>query len=303
MRSEPPGSEDDVTNGRTSPGTPLSVSVCLPSLDEEATIGHICREIKGDLMPDLVQELIVMDSGSEDGTISAATSAGAIVYSTSDIEPPVESGGKGEAMWKSVAVATGEILVWIDSDISNFSPSFVTRLVEPLQRDPEIVMSKGFYLRPLGRESGGGGRITELGIRPLLNLLYRPLANIVQPLSGEFALRRAHALDLEFFSGYGVDIGLLFDVVETNGAEAVAQVDLGSREHDNRPLHELSRTSFEVMSALLQRLEEAGLMKSTEPLGETFRQFGIDHAAVDHRPDLVRLPAWSSRDPKGRARP
>jgi glucosyl-3-phosphoglycerate synthase len=280
-----------------------SVSVCLPALDEAATIGHICRQIRDELMPDLVQELIVMDSGSRDGTRSAAASAGATVYSTSDIDPPVENGGKGEAMWKSVAVATGEILVWIDSDISNFSTSFVTRLVEPLQRDPEIAMTKGYYLRPLGRESGGGGRITELGIRPLLNLLYRPLADVVQPLSGEFALRRALALDLEFFSGYGVDIGLLFDVVETYGMEAVVQVDLGSREHDNRPLHELSRTSFEVMSALLQRLEETGHVKSTEPLGRGFRQFGIDHGAVDHRSDLLRLPAWSSRDPKIRLRP
>ena len=240
-----------------------------------------------------------MDSGSGDDTRSVAASAGATVYSTSDIDPPLENGGKGEAMWKSVAVAKGEILVWIDSDISNFDPSFVTRLVEPLQRDPRTVMSKGYYLRPLGRESGGGGRITELGIRPLLNLLYRPLADIVQPLSGEFALRRANALELEFFSGYGVDIALLFDVVETFGVEAVAQVDLGSREHDNRPLHELSRTAFEVMSALLQRLEAAGHMKSTEPLGETFRQFGIDHGAVDYPSDLRRLPAWSSGDPKG----
>lgn len=254
-------------------------------------------------MPDLVQELIVIDSGSRDATRSAAATAGATVYSTSDIDPPVENGGKGEAMWKSVAVATGEILVWIDSDISNFNPSFVTRLVEPLQRHPEIVMSKGYYLRPLGRESAGGGRITELGIRPMLNLLYRPLVDIVQPLSGEFALRRAHALELEFFSGYGVDVGLLFDIVQVHGVEAVAQVDLGSREHDNRPLDELSRTSFEVMSALLQRLEEAGLMKSTEPLGETFRQFGLDHGAVDHRPDLTSLAAWSSRDSKDRADP
>jgi glucosyl-3-phosphoglycerate synthase len=272
-------------------------------LDEEATIGHICRQIRNGLMPDLVQELIVMDSGSRDATLSAAASAGATVYSTSDIDPPVENGGKGEAMWKSVAVATGEILVWIDSDISNFSPSFVTRLVEPLQRDPEMVMAKGYYLRPLGKEAGGGGRITELGVRPLLNLLYQPLADIVQPLSGEFALRRAHALDLEFFSGYGVDIGLLFDVVETYGVDSVVQVDLGSREHDNRPLHELSRTSFEVMSALLQRLEESGLVKSTQPLGRRFRQFGIDHGPVDHRSDLLRLPAWSSRDPNGGARP
>jgi glucosyl-3-phosphoglycerate synthase len=248
-------------------------------------------------MPGTVDELIVIDTGSSDSTRATAAAAGAEVYHVEDIAPQLDEGGKGEALWKSVAVARGDVVVWIDSDIHNFTPDFVTRLVKPLLASPDVAMTKAYYRRPLQRGSStndddGGGRVTEIALRPLVNLLCPELTEIIQPLSGEYAIRREVALGLAFFSGYGVDIGLLVDVVHDYGPAAVRQVDLGTRVHTNRSLHALGRTSFEVMTAFLTRMADLGRLSLHEPLGETLRQFDAGDRPSIARSAVVQLPPW-----------
>lgn len=251
------------------------VTVCLPTLDEAATVAEICSRIRAGLVEaGVVEELLVVDSGSTDGTPDLAAAAGAKVHSTATILPGLDPGptGKGEALWKSLAVAEGDIVVWIDADIRDFDPSFVTRLVAPLLADRGLAMTKGFYDRPQEGD-GGGGRVTELSARPLLRLLYPRLSGVIQPLSGEYALRRAAALELPFVTGYGVDAALLIDLVHRRGLDALAQVDLGARVHRNRGLLELGGTAFEVMHAILQRLDGLGVVDLNESLPASLLQF------------------------------
>lgn len=259
----------------------LSVGVCLPALDEEATIGPICEVITSELVSaGLVDELVVMDSGSTDRTAAVAAAAGATVHKARDLVPQVPAhgdAGKGESLWKSLAVLETDIVVWLDSDTRNFGSHFVTGLVAPMLSDPELVFTKAFYERPLHNEDGparpGGGRVTEVAIRPLVNLLYPALAGFVQPLSGEYAGRRRALLEMPFGTGYDVDLLLLIDLVERYGLERIAQVDLGRRIHRNRPADELGRMSFEIFRALLERLEDGGRVKLADPLPETLTQF------------------------------
>lgn len=250
-----------------------SVTVCLPTLNEAGTVGHICDTIRTELMGahGVVDELLVVDSGSEDGTPEAAAASGADVHFVDELPPGPALGGalagKGEALWKSLAVARGDLLVWIDSDIRNFSTTFVTSLLAPLLTNDEIVMSKAFYERPLetpaGFEVKEGARVTELAARPLIQLLYPRLAGVVQPLSGEYAVRRKAIMELPFVTGYGVDIGLLIDVVERFGLDALVQADIGVRLHRNRDLATLGRMSFQVMQAILMRVGAAGHLDPT----------------------------------------
>lgn len=273
----------------------LTVTVCLPALDEERTVGPICRQISERLMDGLglVDELLVIDSGSRDATAQRAMEAGATVHRVSEILPHLDPGttfGKGDALWKSLAVAKGDIVVWIDSDIRNFDTHFVTDLIAPLLDDKAILMTKGFYTRPLARQGEPverGGRVTELAARPLLNLLYPELAGVIQPLSGEYASYRAVLSQLPFMTGYAVETMLLVDVVERFGIGALAQVDLGTRVHRNRDLLALGRTSFEIIAALLDR---TGAVKS---LGGSLIQFtgdGTESAWHSYEPDLRRRP-------------
>ena len=258
------------------------VTVCLPALDEAATISAICATLARELLSTgLIDELLVIDSGSTDGTPERATGAGAKVHAVGAILPELDPGprpsGKGEALWRSLAVATGDIVVWIDADIRDFQASFVTSLIAPLLADPALVMTKGFYERPVEGEAGGG-RVTELGARPLLRLLYPRLSGMIQPLSGEYAIRRSVAYELPFLTGYGVDAGLLIDLVHLRGLEAIAQVDLGTRIHRNRSLLELGRTSFEVMHGILLRLDDIGAVTLPDPLPTSLLQFLGDGA-------------------------
>ena len=278
-----------------------SVSVCLPALDEERTIGPICEAIRADLIPGLVDELLVMDSGSADSTAAVARSAGAKVFHVADISPRLVGGGKGEALWKSLAVARGDIVVWIDSDIHDFDTHFVSRLVEPLLISTDVAMTKGYYRRPLALGDGsysdqGGGRVTELALRPLLNLLAPELSDVIQPLSGEYGIRAEVGRALPFFSGYGVDIGLLIDVIARHGWESLRQVDLGTRVHENRSLMELGRTSFEVLAAFVTRVAERGSITVHHPLATRLRQFDAQHGPLDARSEIRELPPWRSRE-------
>lgn len=260
-----------------------SVTVCLPTLNEARTVGLICDAIRTELMGAhrVVDELLVVDSGSEDGTPEVAAAAGAEVHFVDELPPrPAPRGtlaGKGEALWKSLAVARGDLLVWIDSDIRNFSATFVTSLLGPLLANNEVVMSKAFYERPLetptGFEAKEGARVTELAARPLIQLLYPRLAGVIQPLSGEYAVRRKAIMELPFVTGYGVDVGLLIDVVERFGLDALVQADIGVRLHRNRDLATLGRMSFQVMQAILMRARAAGHLDTSDSSSTHLVQF------------------------------
>lgn len=258
-----------------------TVSVCLPALNEAATIGSICRLIGQELVATgIVDQLAVIDSGSNDGTAARAGAAGAEVVRAADVLPELPAnpnGGKGESLWKSLAVARGEIVIWLDSDTKNFAPTFVTSLLEPLLHDPEIAFVKAFYERPLHGPNdvlpAGGARVTEIAIRPLINLFFPQLAGFVQPLSGEYAGRSELLRSIPLTTNYAVDLGLLLDVVESVGLGRVGQADLGHRIHRNRDVPALGRMSFDIMHALFTRLDDEARVKLADELPRELVQF------------------------------
>jgi glucosyl-3-phosphoglycerate synthase len=238
------------------------VSVCLPARDEEATVGAIVSCIRKELVSSvgLVDEILVIDDHSADGTAEVAVDAGARVVQAADVLPEYGEGhGKGEALWKSLYEAEGDLIVWCDADVLNFSAQYVTGLLGPVLTNPDVGFVKGFYDRPSAVDGERGGRVTELAARPILSLLFPHLASIVQPLAGEYAGRRELLEQLSFVEGYGVDIALLIDVAHAFGTDAIAQVDLGTRVHRNRPLAELSPQAEAVLQAALARAGRLGI--------------------------------------------
>ncbi len=239
----------------------LSVSVVLPALDVADTVGAIVTAVRERLVErvGLVAEVLVIDSRSTDGTRRVAERAGARVVDDRDVLPGLAPGrGKGEAMWKSLAEATGDLVVWLDSDVVDFDPAFVTGLLGPLLDDPDLGYVKAVYDRRLGDEADGGGRVTEICARPLINLFYPDLAGFAQPLSGEAAGRRELLSSVPFFGGYAVEIGLLIDLLRTAGLGALAQVNLGRRRHHNQPTAALGAMASTISQAVLRRLAEEG---------------------------------------------
>ncbi len=234
-----------------------TISVVLPALNEAATVGAVIDSINP-MLGGLVDELIVLDSGSTDDTEARATAAGARVVHREDALPEVvPQPGKGEALWRSLAATTGDVIVFIDSDLVDPDPMFVPRLVGPILTGDGIHLVRGFYRRPLklgdGQDATGGGRVTELVARPLLAALRPELGCIIQPLGGEYAGTRELLTSVPFAPGYGVEIGILIDTYDTYGLEAIAQVNLGVRTHRNRPLHELGPMSRQIIATLLTR--------------------------------------------------
>jgi glucosyl-3-phosphoglycerate synthase len=232
------------------------ITVCVPAKDEVSTIGAIVEIIRHELVETvpLVDEILVVDDCSTDGTAAIAAASGAKVVSTDEILVDHGIGtGKGEALWKGTHVATGTIIAFCDADIEGFAPHFVTGLVGPLLEDPTVRFVKGYYDRPAVHAPGTGGRTTELVARPVIALLHPGLSDVVQPLAGEYAARREVLECLPFVQGYGVDIGLLIDVAHHFGLDAIAQVDLGRRVHRNRSLDELSPQALSVMRTALER--------------------------------------------------
>lgn len=256
------------------------ISVVLPAKDEEATVGGIVGIIRRALAEEtaLVDEIVVIDSRSTDDTALVAAAAGAKVVAQDSILPDMPPlWGKGEALWKSLAVTTGDIVVFVDADIRNFAPYFVTGLVGPLLTDPSVVYVKGGYDRPLKNGEPAapcdGGRVTELVARPLLNMFWPELSGLLQPLAGEYAGRRAVLEKVPFVCGYGVEFGLLVDLVAHSGLDGIAQVDLGAREHAHQTTPELGRMSAQIISTAWTRLHRQGRTGADDPVGTSLIQF------------------------------
>jgi glucosyl-3-phosphoglycerate synthase len=273
-----------------------NVSVCLPARNEAATIGAIVSEA---VRLEMVSEVVVLDDGSTDDTAAVATAAGARVVSEASVLPETGPGsGKGNAMWKSLYACNGDVICWIDADLRNFRGEYIERLCAPLLADPDTMFVKAYFTRSFEGAPTGGGRVTELVARPLLSLLFPKLADIVQPLGGEYAARRRALEVLPFVEGWGVELGLLVDVVERFGRDAVAQVDLDAREHRNRPLEELGLQALAVMTTALRR---AGLVpEETMPFVELLRaapdgSVEAQPVEVRERPPIITVPAYRAR--------
>lgn len=288
-----------------------SISLALPTLNEEKTVGKIITTLQRNLVEryPLLDELIVIDSNSTDSTVSIAESLGVPVFKHPEILPEQGSfTGKGEALWKSLFVTRGDIVVWIDSDISGLHPKFVYGLVGPLLSDADVGFVKGFYRRPLNLGgklmTTGGGRVTELTARPLLNLFFPQLSGLVQPLAGEMAGRRDVLEAVPFFTGYGVETGLLIDILERFGLNAIAQADLETRVHRNQSLLSLSKMAFAIIQVVIERLGERG---RTDLLEEMNRSMKLIHYSPtelflevmeireNERPPIVSLPEYHHR--------
>ncbi len=245
----------ELTEAKAAAGT--TVSVVLPALDEEDTVGAVVDSI-APMLGGLVDELIVLDSGSTDDTGIRAVAAGARVISREQALPELApQPGKGEVLWRSLAATTGDLIVFVDADLIDPDPMFVPRLLGPLLTGSGISLVKGYYRRPLkisgSEDASGGGRVTELVARPLLTALRPELGLLLQPLGGEYAGTRELLTALRFAPGYGVEIGLLIDAYDRLGLNAIAQVNLGVRAHRNRPLTELGAMSRQVIATLLSR--------------------------------------------------
>jgi glucosyl-3-phosphoglycerate synthase len=235
--------------------TGRTVSVCIPARDEASTVGSVVRAVVQPFLADgggngLVDEVIVLDDGSADDTAAQASQAGARV-----VAGPGDVGGKGRAMAAALEASKGDVVVFLDADVANTTPAFVTGLLGPLLTDDRVALVKGFYTRPLHGAPTGGGRVTELVARPALELLFPELSWVRQPLAGETAAHRWVFETVGFAAGYGVELGLLIDVASALGPDRLAQVDLGERIHRNRPLHELRPQAVDVLRAALERAD------------------------------------------------
>jgi glucosyl-3-phosphoglycerate synthase len=275
---------------------PGPVSVCLPARDEAGTIGQIIQTLLPLRDCGLIDQLAVVDDSSDD-TADIARGLGAEVHDQSTLMP--ELGpllGKGDAMWRSLSVLRGELICFLDADSERFGPHFAYGLLGPLLARPEISFVKGFYRRPfrVGDTTfpDGGGRVTELTARPLLNLFYPELAGIEQPLAGEVAARRSLLEQLPFVTGYGVDIALLIDAYRTVGQAGLAQVDLDVRQNAHQPLRDLGPMASAVLGAVAARLEREGRLRGQMPGGATGPAARGPQASGEpprERPPLARL--------------
>jgi glucosyl-3-phosphoglycerate synthase len=286
---------------------PTRISVVLPACNERATVGRIVTAIRTSLVESqpLVDEIIVIDSRSTDDTARVAARAGAQVFHQDEILPQLApESGKGEALWKSLAVTSGDLIVFLDADVRNFAPSFVTGLLGPLLTEPAVGFVKGSYDRPVAGEADGGGRVTELVARPLLNLYWPLLAGFVQPLSGEYAARRTVLERLPFVTGYGVEFGLLVDLLHAHGLGVMAQADLGARVHSHQSTAALGRMAGQIMLTAWSRLQRYGLIVASEEPAVALTQFrrapgrGAVHdhevhdVSVAERPPMVQVPGY-----------
>jgi len=296
-----------------------SISLCIPTLNEAATIATVVALLRFELQEryPVLDEIAVIDSGSVDRTLELAAAAGADVYRAADILPAMgHYCGKGENLWKAVYQLKGDIIVFVDGDVSNIHPRFVTGLVGPLLYRPEIGYVKSFYDRPLYHDEAdrafGGGRITEILIRPLFSLYFPELTALIQPLAGEYAVRREILEQLAFPVGYGVETAHLIDVYAMGGLGVFAQTDLEQRRHRSRTNQELGKTSFAVLQVLGRRLRERGILLEAPQGNGGLRQFRlqgrqhcqeVSHIIEHERPPMQEVPAyrqkWGKEKPAG----
>jgi glucosyl-3-phosphoglycerate synthase len=285
------------------------VSVVIPARNEVATIGGIVAGIRHDLIEQipLVDELVVIDSDSTDATAAAALDNGAVVHASRDIRPDLGTyRGKGEALWKSQFVTTGDLLVFIDADLTGWGTHFVSGLLGPLLTRPRVKLVRGFYDRVLDDGSGAhapqGGRVTELVARPLLNLHWPELARVVQPLAGEWAIRRETFASLQVPVGYGVEMSTLLDVVACDGLDAFAQVDLGERAHSHQSVHDLGVMATEILLVASRRVGRVGTGVVSDPQLWQFERESTSHWRSRDVPAVERPPALTLRTPDVEAR-
>jgi len=293
----------------------VKISLCFPTLNEEKTIAKEIVIMRSELMlkHPLLDEILVIDSGSADNTVSIAREFGADVYVSNDILPdlPEQYKGKGENLWKALYVAKGDIIVYIDADIKNIHHRFVYGLLGPLLVKNDIRYTKAFYDRPISLESGttrpsGGGRVTELVIRPLFSLMYPDLTQVIQPLSGEYAGYRDLLDQLAFPIGYGVETSMLIDIYKGWGLQAIAQVDLDKRVHRNQDTLSLGRMSFGIMQTFLSRMQKQGFVEIHSKIYNEMRQYrAMDKAyktkvykiKEQERPPMATIPAYCKKFP------
>lgn len=289
--------------------TSSRVSLVVPARNEAATVGDVVTRVRQALVETtaLLDEIVVIDSDSTDDTFAVATDAGAVVHRAADIRPELGTyPGKGEAMWKSLFVTTGDVLVFMDADLLDWDTHFVPGLLGPLLTRPEVALVKGFYERPLTDSSLAddvaayeGGRVTELVARPLLNLLFPELAGLVQPLAGEWAVRRDLFASIPVPTGYAVETAALIDTLRARGLDAIAQVDLGRRAHRHQALRDLGGMAAQILAAALSRAEKQPLeeVAGQEVVGEgtVLRQYHRVHGVLESRdrrvPQTERPPA------------
>ncbi len=291
--------------------TGLTISLCIPTLNEEVTIGKEIVILRSELMEryPLVDEIAVIDSGSTDKTLEVAASFGADTYFAGDILP--EEGhkrGKGENLWKAIHQLRGDIICYVDADIKNIHPRFCYGLVAPLLYRPEISYVKAFYDRPLAFSQGirpsGGGRVTEILVRPLFSLFYPELTGLIQPLSGEYAVRR-HVLErIPFPIGYGVETAHILDVYKEWGMEAFGQTDLDQRVHRNQETLSLGKMSFGILQSFLGRMQKMGMDGHLPEMHNILRQFQVKdqqygqvlHTIVEEeRPPMIDIAGYRQK--------
>jgi glucosyl-3-phosphoglycerate synthase len=289
----------------------LTISLCIPTLNEEKTIGKEVLILRSELMEryPLIDEFAVIDSGSEDKTLEVAQSYGADTYLASNILPEVgDKRGKGENLWKAIHQLKGDIICYVDADISNIHPRFVYGLVAPLIKKAEVQYVKAFYDRPLNYSSGlrssGGGRVTEILIRPLFSLFYPELTNIIQPLSGEYAARREVLEMIPFPIGYGVETSHLLDLYEKFGLDAFAQTDLDRRVHRNQTTNALGKMSFGILQTFINRLQSQGMIDRVPDMEKFYRRFEVEDGAYnqlvqevveEERPPMIEIDGYRNR--------
>jgi len=289
----------------------ITISLCIPTLNEEKTIGKEIIIFKSELMDryPLVDEIAVIDSGSSDRTLEIASSYGADTYLSADILPSEGfKPGKGENLWKAIHQLKGDIICYVDADIKNIHPRFCYGLIAPLLYRPEMSYVKAFYDRPLAFSQGvrpsGGGRVTEILVRPLFSLFYPELTALVQPLSGEYAVRR-HVLErLKFPIGYGVETSHLMDVYREWGLEAFGQTDLDKRVHRNQETLSLGKMSFGILQSFLGRMPQMGMQGELPKMHNILRQFQAKnqqyeqichHIVEEERPPMIEIPQYREK--------
>ncbi|GGU88515.1 glucosyl-3-phosphoglycerate synthase [Streptomyces filipinensis] len=281
--------------------TGQTISVVLPALDEEETVGDIVAVIRHDLVEQvpLVDEIVVVDSGSTDRTSEVAAAAGARVVHRDEILPRIPTvPGKGEVLWRSLLVTGGDILCFVDADLREFSADFVSGIVGPLLTEPDVDLVKAMYDRPLAGTAGQGGRVTELMARPLLNMHWPQLAGFVQPLGGEYAARRSLLEQLPFPVGYGVELGMLVDALHLAGLDALAQVDVGVRKHRHQDGQALGRMAAAIYRTAQLRLARGHLIRPSltqfERGEDGFepRTYSVD---TEERPPMLEIAEYAER--------